>query len=102
MTITLFLTLLILLAAATSLLTQAVKTYLDSKEKQYSSNAVVLILSVIVGAGGTAIFYLFLAIPFTVNNIICIPLMAICVWVGAMIGYDKVIQMIEQFRGLKR
>jgi hypothetical protein len=27
-------------------------------------------------------------------------LMALAVWVGAMVGYDKVIQMIEQFKGL--
>lgn len=102
MTLTLFLLLLVILASVTSLLTEAFKTFLNGKEKQYSSNALVLILSVIVGAIGTSIFYLFLSIPFTLNNVICIPLMAICVWVGAMIGYDKVIQMLEQLKGLNR
>lgn len=101
MTLVLFLALLTIFSVAVSLITEAVKKYLDEGGKKYSSNLVVLIVSCIVGACGTAIVYLFLAIPFTVANIVCIVLMAVAVWVGAMIGYDKVLQMIEQFRIIK-
>jgi len=28
----------------------------------------------------------------------CIVLMGVCIWVGSMIGYDKVVQTIEQIK----
>ena len=101
MTLTLFITLLIILSVCVSLITEAVKKFLDDAGVKYSSNEVVLIVAVIVGAGGTALMYLFLGIAFTPPNIVCVVLMAVAVWVGAMVGYDKVIQMIEQLKNLK-
>ena len=101
MTITLFMTLLAIFAVAVSLLTEAVKKFLDNAKKDYSSNVVVLIVSLIVGAGGTALIYVFLGIAFTTPNILCIGLMALAVWVGAMVGYDRVLQTIEQIKLLK-
>lgn len=102
MTISLFLTLLVTLAMAVSLLTEAVKKSLEGTKVKYSSNVLVLIVSVIVGVGGTALTYLFLGIPFTPPNIVCMVLMAVAVWVGAMLGYDKVIQMIDQIKNIKK
>lgn len=101
MTLTLFVTLLVVLAMCVSLITEAVKKFLDDAGVKYSSNVVVLIVAVIVGAGGTALMYLFLGIAFTPPNIVCIVLMAVAVWVGAMVGYDKVVQMIEQLKNIK-
>ncbi len=100
MTVTLFMALLVILAVAVSLFTEAVKKYLDETGAKYSANMVVLILSMIIGAGGTALMYLFLGISFTPENILCILLMAVSVWVGSMVGYDKVLQMIEQVKSL--
>lgn len=101
MTLSLFMALLVILALIVSLITEAVKMFLDNAGIKYSSNAVVLIIAVIVGVGGTALMYLFLGVAFTVPNIICMVLMAIAVWVGAMVGYDKVLQMLEQLHTLK-
>jgi len=101
MTLSLFMALIVILAIAVSLITEAVKKFLDEAKKAYSSNAVVLMVAVIVGIGGTALAYLFLGIVFTISNILCMVLMAIAVWVGAMLGYDKVIQMLEQMKTIK-
>ena len=101
MTLTLFITLLVILSVIVSLITEAVKKFLDEMGVTYSSNIAVLIVSLIVGVGGTALIYVFFGIAFTPPNIVCMALMAIAVWVGAMVGYDKVIQMIEQIKGLK-
>lgn len=101
MTLTLFMTLLVILAVCVSLFTEAVKKFLDDAGVKYSSNVVVLIVSIIVGAGGTALMYLFLGIAFTPPNIVCIFLMAVAVWIGSMVGYDKVLQMIEQLKNIK-
>lgn len=96
MTLALFLELLIGFAVITSLFTQAVKTLLDGAKKTYSSNVVTLITGLIVGVVGTAIMYQLTGISFTINNIICIFLMGIADSLGAMVGYDKVIQAIKQ------
>jgi len=101
MTLTLFMALLVILAVAVSLFTEAVKKFLDNMRVKYSSNVVVLIISIIVGIGGTALMYIFLGIAFTPPNILCMVLMAVAVWVGAMVGYDKVLQLIEQVHNLK-
>lgn len=101
MTLTLFMALLVILAVAVSLFTEAVKKFLDNMKIKYSSNVVVLIISIIVGIGGTALMYIFLGIAFTPPNILCMVLMAVAVWVGAMVGYDKVLQLIEQVHNLK-
>lgn len=102
MTITLFMTLLVIMALAVSLLTEAVKKLFEGSKFTYSSNVVVLIVSIIVGIGGTALAYVFLGIAFTPPNIVCMVLMALAVWVGAMLGYDKVLQMIEQLKTIKK
>lgn len=46
--------------------------------------------------------YISLGIAFTPPNIVCMVLMAVAVWVGSMVGYDKVIQMIEQVKNIKK
>ena len=100
MTITLFMALLVVLALAVSLLTEAVKKFLEGTNITYSSNIVVLIVSILVGIGGTAMAYISLDIAFTSPNILSMILMSVAVWVGAMLGYDKVLQMVEQIKNI--
>lgn len=102
MTITLFMALIVVLAIAVSLLTEAVKKFFEGTKVTYSSNVVVLIISIIVGIGGTAMAYISLGISFTPPNIVCMVLMAVAVWVGSMLGYDKVLQMVEQIKNIKK
>ena len=96
MTIQLFLTMLTIGSAVSSLLTQAVKKALNEKEITYSSNVLALIDAGVIGVFGTIISYILMGIEWNVVNIVCIPLMAVAVWVASMIGYDKVIQLIAQ------
>ena len=96
MTVALFVTILTVGAAASSLLTQAVKKWYENQKKNYSSNVIALINAVVIGCGGTAVTYMLVGLPWSVNNIICLLIMGVCVWIGSMIGYDKVIQLIKQ------
>jgi len=96
MSITLFITMFTVGAAASALLTEAVKKFYTNAGKECSPNIVALIDAVVIGAGGTAVVYMLMNIPWTVNNIICLVLMAVCVWIGSMIGYDKVVQLLKQ------
>ena len=96
MTIQIFLILLTMFATLTGLLTEGVKSFLDGLKVNYASNIVVLVVSVLVGGLGTAVYYLIVGMTFSLVNIICIPLMIIANWLGSMVGYDKIKQAILQ------
>lgn len=101
MTITTFLVLLAAFAAITSVVTEGVKKFLDSMEVSYASNVVVLIVALVVGCGGTAIYYVNYQIPFNALTSVYLALMGVANWLGAMVGYDKVKQAIEQLKNGK-
>lgn len=96
MTITLFISILTVGAAASALLTEAIKKAYENAHKEYSANIIALVNSIVVGGGGTAATYILLGKAWDVNNIICLILMVVCVWIGSMIGYDKLLQTIKQ------
>lgn len=93
MTVEMFLTLLVFFSTATSLATEALKKVTGDK---IAYNVLVLIVAMIVGCGGTAIYYMGSDVPWTALNIIYMVLMGIANWIGAMVGYDKIKQLIGQ------
>lgn len=96
MTVTTFLILLTICAAITSLVTEGVKKLLDDAKVIYASNILVLIVALIVGCGATALYYVNYQVPFNALNSVYLALMGVANWLGAMLGYDKVKQAIEQ------
>lgn len=96
MTITVFLVLLAGFAAITSIATEGIKKFLDGQSVKYSSNIVVLIVAVVIGCGGTAIYYVNFSVPFNALNSVYLALMGVANWLTAMLGYDKVKQAVEQ------
>ena len=102
MTITLFISILTIGAAVTGLLTETIKKAYANAGKDYSANMVALVDAIVVGGGGTAVCYMLLGVPWTVNNIICLVLMAVSVWMGSMIGYDKLVKLLEQLASIPK
>ena len=98
MNVTLFIALLVVFSTITSLCTEATKKILNELNVKYATNILVVILSLIVGVAGTGVYYVLFSIEFNAINIVCMPLMGIATAVGSMVGYDKVIQTIEQLR----
>lgn len=96
MTVTAFLVLLTVFATITGLVTEAVKKFLNEQKVKYASNIVVLIVALIVGCGGTAIYYVNYQVSFNALNSVYLALMGIANWIGSMVGYDKVKQAIAQ------
>lgn len=94
MTIQLFLFLFTIGSLAASLLTEALKKACSN----ISSNVLALENALVVGVLGTIAAYILMGIPFTFANIICIALMTVCIWIGSMVGYDKVTQTILQIK----
>lgn len=91
MTVTSFLVLLSAFTVITGLITEAIKQVYKER-----TNIVALIVALVVGCGGTLIYYQLTGIPFDVNNIIYAVLMGFASGLAAMCGYDKVKQAIEQ------
>lgn len=96
MTTALFTILVTALSSVSMITTEAVKRSFENAKKEYSANILALVNALVVGCGGTLIAYLLLGIAFTVSNIACALLMGVVVWIGSMIGYDKVKQLVEQ------
>jgi len=100
MTVTLFITLFTVGAAICALLTEAVKNAFKNAGKEASANFLALIDAVIVGGLGTSVAYILMGIEWSVNNIICMVLMMVCIWMGAMLGFDKIKQLLDQIKGV--
>ena len=101
MTLALFLGLMLILSTLTSQLTELAKTKLKDSNRDYSANLLVLLISFVVGIAGTIAVYIIFEIPFSQHNICCIVIMWIMVWLCSMLGYDKVVQLIDQIMRLK-
>lgn len=100
MTVTLFATILTIGAMLNALLTEAIKKAYENAGKEYSPNVVALADALIIGGAGTAAVYMLMAIPWTINNIICLLIMIVAVWIASMIGYDKVLQLAKQVEAM--
>ena len=95
MNITLFLSLFTIGSLVSSLLTEALKKAF----KEISTNIIALIDAGVVGLAGTSAAYILMKVDWTPQNIVCLILMVFCIWVGSMVGYDKVLQTIAQIKG---
>ena len=89
---------LLIVSTLTGLFTEAIKAWLQERGKKYYSNAlagyVAVGLSVLVSFG-----YVILT-ETAVNAKMAVYLIALMLlsWLAAMVGYDKVIQAISQFK----
>ena len=99
MTVQLFLVMFTIGSLISSLLTEAIKRWFANQEKEVSANMLAAINSVVIGIIGTVIYYILKGIPFNVVNITCMILMTAAIWVASMVGYDKVMQLIDQITG---
>lgn len=89
---------LLLVSTLTTLTTEAVKKLCLEHNKKYYPNTLAglcsLVVSALVGAGYIA----FTSTTVTPQIITCLVALVILGWLCAMVGYDKVIQALGQFR----
>lgn len=98
MTMEVFLTLLTVCAIVTGWLVEAIKKFLNSLKVKYVTNVVVLIVSVITGGGVSAIYYILNQTTLEHSPVIFAIVMIVVNWLVAMLGYDKIVQTIQQFK----
>jgi VIT1/CCC1 family predicted Fe2+/Mn2+ transporter len=98
MSLEIFLLGLLIVSTLTGLVTEAIKNLLDEHKKNYYANTlagfVAVVLSVMIGAA-----YVILA-GAALNAQMAVYLIALIFlsWLSAMVGYDKVMQAIAQFK----
>ncbi len=100
MNTTMFLILLSAFSVLSSLVTEGIKNITTDKVN-LSYNIIALITALIIGGGGTAIYYQLNEIICTTNNIIYMVLMGLASALVSMVGFDKVKQSIEQLTNSK-
>lgn len=89
---------LLISSTLTGLATEAVKTILIENNKPYHANTLAGIVSMILSTMIGIAYVVMTAIPFTTQIIVCIVALVFMSWLCAMVGYDKVIQAISQFK----
>ena len=102
MTVTLFISLFTFGSMLCGVITEAIKSAYKNADKPYSANVIAVVDALVVGGLGTATAYMLMGIPWTVNNIICLVLMCVVIWLGAMVGFDKILQTISQISNLPK
>lgn len=101
MTTNIFIMLLTIYSIATGLVVEAIKKLLDEANKTYAPNLLAFVVAILIGTIGTVLFYQLSSIAFTTNNIICAILLGCMSGIGAMVGFDKVKQLIGQLNESK-
>lgn len=84
-------------AALTSLITEGIKKMTTVNKP----TVVAAIVSVIVGAAVPVGYYLVNGIAFATADIVYLVGMVLLTWLSATVGYDKIIEVINQLKGVK-
>lgn len=89
---------LLITSTLTGLVTEAVKKILTEHNKTYRANTlaglIALVLSAAIGAG----YIVLTGSVFTSQVVVYLISLVFMSWLSAMVGYDKVIQAVGQFK----
>lgn len=88
----LFLVMFGICSLVTGLVTEAEKKLI----KDFSTNILALITGAIVALAVTVVTFIFRDIPYNTINVTYMVILVIASGLGAMLGYDKVMQTIKQ------
>ena len=100
MTTTTFLMLLSSFSVLSGLVTEGIKKLISDKANM-SYNVIALVVALVIGGAGSAVYYQLNAIPFDINNVIYMILMGLASGLCSMVGFDKIKQAVEQIVGKK-
>ena len=93
---------LVAVALFTSLPTEAVKKIFDELGVKYSANILAAIVAVILTTGASIGYIIYSSIPVTPQVVVSIVALVFLAFLCATVGYDKVIQAIEQIIDIKK
>lgn len=89
---------LMITSTLTSLVTEAVKKILSEYNKTYRANTLVGVIALALSVAIGSAYIVLAGLEFNSAVIICLIAQVFMSWLCAMVGYDKVIQAIGQFK----
>lgn len=92
---------LLITSTLTGLVTEAVKNVLVEHNVTYRANTLAGLISLIMSAAVGVAYVVLTGTAFTSQIIVCLVGLVFMSWLCAMVGYDKVIQAISQFKTTK-
>lgn len=96
MNITLFLILFTICEVVTPLVVEGIKTQLKGLEKEYNATLIALVVSILVSGVCGVFAYITKGIDFTLINVFYIVFLMMANWLGATLGYDKIMQALSK------
>lgn len=93
-----FLVGLLVVSTLTGLVTEGVKKVLIEHEVNYKANTMAGVVALFISALAGLGYVIFTNTAITGQVIVCIVALVFMSWLSAMVGYDKVIQAINQFK----
>lgn len=91
-----FLTMLLACSILTSLTVEGIKKMVDDFKVKYSANIVTAIVAVVLAVALSVGYYLYRGLAFDTVFAMMLVSLVFLSWLCAMVGYDKVMQGIEQ------
>lgn len=93
---------LLIVSTLAGLVTEAVKKILTELKVNYHSNLLAGLVALILAVGIGVAYIIISDLGFTGANVVQIVALAVLSWLGSMIGYDKVVQVIGQLKNPKK
>ena len=92
---------LLVTSTLTGLVTEAVKKVLTKHNVKYPANTLAGIVAFVLSLAVETSYIILSDLSFTAEIVVCLIAQTFVSWLGAMVGYDKVIQTISQLRSSK-
>lgn len=102
MSISYITTAILAVALVTNLTVEGLKKLLDETTIKYSSNVLAAIMSVVIALAISVMYMIMQDAVFTPKIGVQIVAIMYLSFLASTVGYDKVIQMIEQLKGTKQ
>lgn len=94
-------TALLVVSLLTNLTVEGVKKLLNESGKNYSSNALAAILSIVLSCGICIVYLIMNDISFSMKIGVEIAVLMYLGFLVSTVGYDKVLQMLKQIQNVK-
>lgn len=88
----------LIVSTVTGLVTEALKKILIEHKMNYHANALAGVVAVVLSAAIGVGYVVITGTAFTVSTIVQLVVLVFISWLCSMVGYDKVIQAIKQFK----
>ena len=89
-------------STTTSLVTEAIKKFLVGHNIKYSANTLTGIVAVVLSLLLSIGYLILTSTTLTAQITVCIIALMFGSWLSAMTGYDKVKQVIDQLKNIKK